>query len=205
MKLVHAGVGLLLTGLGLLFLRRGTISGTVEPFKTVALIGDSHSQALFPRVRPQLTAGGLRVVLEEARPGWSLSRYIADGVIERIESARPDLVIVSLGGNDRPAATANYPAMVQDFLDRLFASGVEHVVWNGPADTSIAADVSVTRAHRQVRDLLRDTLSLQDNVTWVDAFPVTGSGHRADGVHFEGPGYTRWANHLVGQVQALLG
>ena len=45
--------------------------------KTIAIVGDSHMEALGPRLRRQLTAKGARVLMAEARRGWSTARYVA--------------------------------------------------------------------------------------------------------------------------------
>lgn len=197
------GFGLGLASLGTWALLRGGASKLLprKPLLRVALVGDSHSQALFPRLRgPILSAHpDRRIVLEESRPGWSLKRYMDDGVLDRLRAAAPDLVVVSLGGNDRPASDPAFSSRVQAFLTQLRQMGVRRVVWNGPADTAPNASTTVARAHDQVRDLLDVLLADEEGVVFFDAYPVTASGHRDDGVHFPlGPtgGYAIWAGAL---------
>ena len=164
-------------------------SRSVE-IRRVALVGDSHSQALFPRLRPRLEAAGLEVVLQESKPGWSLERFVSDGVVGRLKAVRPDLLVVSLGGNDRPQE--DYETKIQAFL----AAVDTLVVWNGPADTSPIADATVATAHDQVRNRLSTLLG----PAFFDAYPWTDSGHREDGVHFGSNGYDRWAQALTGRL-----
>ena len=67
----------------------------------VALIGNSHAQALWPRVQSVLEAGGHVVTLARAEPGWTAARYRSEGSIgEQLFQAAPDYVIIELGANN---------------------------------------------------------------------------------------------------------
>lgn len=208
MKVLQLTASLGLGGLGLYLLLRQRKASPFKPTR-VALVGDSHSQALFPRIRSVFETAGISVVLEESRPGWSLKKYLVDGLVGRLRAARPDFVVLSLGGNDRPQSLASYRAQVEGFLFDLGGMGVKRVLWNGPADTSAAAAKAVRDAHDTVRSNLQLILAeAHPEVTFFDAFPVTDYGHRDDGVHFtfeSGGGYDRWATALRGELAPLVG
>jgi hypothetical protein len=151
----------------------------------VALIGESHEQILWPLLASKLRAAGHEIVYQVANPGWSEARFLKDGdLAARLSTARADVVIFGLGGNNRQSG-ATYTSTVK----RLLAiASPARVVWIG---VPVAVKAPFDRYHA-------DTASEQAailpglGVTWIDSRPYTRSGHRADGVHFTS--YRAWAD-----------
>lgn len=163
------------------------------PGVKVAVIGNSHMEALGPRLS-RLLPGALGVTLTnvEARRGWSTRRYLQSGDIPGLARGA-DVVIVELGGNDASAHIgANDHA--QDVFSFLRQVGDKKVVWIGPGVTT-RVDLEARRA--PIRDGQRAALRAAGQ-TWVDARPMTSTRLLApDGVHFRGDGYDAWAEQLV--------
>jgi len=157
----------------------------------VALIGESHEQVLWPLLASKLRAAGHQIVYQVANPGWSEARFLKDGdLASHLASARPDVVIFGLGGNNRQAG-ADYTASVK----RLLAlASPARVVWIG---VPVAVKAPFDRYHA-------DTAALQAaimpglGVTWIDSAPYTRAGQRGDGVHFTS--YRAWADGIAPAV-----
>src|SRR3990167_7058897 len=133
----------------------------------VAFVGDSHGQVLGPRLKRLL--GDVEVVVQ---PGWSEARYA--GV--RVPAA--DLVIYQLGGNNFHLEAARYRRDVETLLA---AARGRPVLWVGPAT---ATEPATARRH-EATARLQAALLPGLGVEWMDARPLTRSGHRSDGVHFD--------------------
>lgn len=162
----------------------------------VLLVGDSHSQALWPRIKPYLEARG-HEVMAISNPGWSEKRYLDDpalwGAVERF---RPTGVVVELGGNNRLHGDA-YASLLRTFVDRLKGGGATVVWWVGPSAAvrepwRASHDATAAEQKKVIPDL--------PNTRWMDSRPFTDVNHRDDGVHFTRTGYDRWAL----EIQAFL-
>lgn len=141
-----------------------------------ALVGDSHGQVLLPGLRKHLIATGHTVVLEEANPGWSTSKYIDNGIRARLLAARPDRVIFELGGNDHQSGSTALTSMVQAARD----AGAKSIVWFGPFT---AVKAPYRDLHNAVADAQAKLLPSL-GVRFIDTRPFSQIGHRSDGVHF---------------------
>jgi lysophospholipase L1-like esterase len=175
----------------------------------IALIGDSHSQALWPRLRTSLEAAGHTIVLQEANPGWSEATYLkedgylnAGGIGARIRAARPDLVVFELGGNNQVLDAANYRKNAEALVGLAQNAGAS-VLWFGPP-TSDAARAPDTERRHAATTRLQAGLLTRLGAYWVDSRPLTQTGHRADGVHFDTGGYDRWAQAMEPYVQRAM-
>lgn len=158
----------------------------------VAILGDSHMQALGPRLRRRLEAMGIHVTRVEARPGWSVPRYLSVGDVPQLV-AGSDVVVVELGGND--ASLGRTPERHAAEMRRLLAQvGQRRVVWVGPGVTA-REDLEARRA--PLRGAQKQVMASVGG-RWVDARPMTRTQDlRADGVHFTAAGYDRWASLLA--------
>jgi len=155
----------------------------------IYMLGDSHTQALGPRVRDLLSE---HEVTYEAFPG----RRTSAALEQSSPPADIDLAIVALGGNDWGDASLPRAQLVQ----ALQARGAR-VVWIGPA---YATDQAVDRRHlRQTHDQSVQLPRL--GVRFYDSRPWTASGHRADGVHFTGTGYNAWASNIADVARSHAG
>ena len=168
----------------------------------VALIGDSHTQAIWPIVSRALTGAGFTVTLQEARPGWSELTYRQKmpDLPERLKAANPDIVVIELGGNGYTKGDA-YAEELRWLVQAAQDAGADRVIWYGPATTAQGASASVTARHEQAAEdqsrLLPDL-----GVEWHDSRPLTTTDHRDDGVHFTMTGYNRWADDITSAVLA---
>ena len=164
----------------------------------IALVGDSHSQVLWPRLKTALEAAGHQVVLSEATPGWAESKYISSGSLpDKLKAAQPDLVVYELGGNNMSRIEADY-RKGPETLVKLAKDVGASVVWFGPAAVDASKDSSTSIRHESTADMQSRILPAL-GVTWVDSrpFTVNSPNHQPDGVHFTGTGYTLWAKAML--------
>ena len=168
----------------------------------VALVGDSHTQAIWPIVSRALTGAGLNVVLQEARPGWSevTFRQKMPELPQRLKDARPDIVVIELGGNGYNKGAA-YEEDLLWLVNAAKDAGADRIIWHGPATTAQGASDTVRARHNQAAEDQRALLPGL-GVEWHDSRPLTTTDHRDDGVHFTMTGYNRWANDITSAVLA---
>lgn len=165
----------------------------------IAIISDSHGWRLNPFLSQLLEADGHTVVETVYKNGWGAKKYTNDRVqLAHIIAANPDLIIVSLGGNNSNL-DPSYGSTIDDFLAAIEA-GKRRVIWVGPAtsDTSIAP--STARRHDWTADFLSGFLP-NKGISFIDSRPVTLTGHRNDGVHFPESGYRVWADGVYPAIQ----
>ena len=93
-------LSILLVAVATLFASTAHASTGESP--SVFIVGDSHVQMLGPTLTHRLEDEGVTVAGYEARPGWSTARYQRRGDLQDVLEAagRPEIVVVSLGGND---------------------------------------------------------------------------------------------------------
>lgn len=171
---------------------------------TIALVGDSHAQALWPLVEKALAGTGYEVVLKEANAGWSENSYRTrkPTLPTTLSAARPDVVLFALGGNAQPSrGESAYRSDVEWLVDAARSAGAGRILWFGPAtsDASIAPDTA--SRHEQVAALQSRILPAL-GVEWTDSRPFTTSGHRSDGVHFTSSAYADWASQITDRILA---
>lgn len=161
----------------------------------VALIGESHEQLLWPLLASKLRAAGHQIVYQVANPGWSEARFLKGGDLSaHLSSARPDVVIFGLGGNNRESGAA-YTSTVK----RLLAlASPARVIWIG---VPVAVKPPFDRYHADTAALQAATLPGL-GVTWIDSRPYTRTGHRSDGVHFSS--YRAWVDGVSPAVLAAV-
>lgn len=163
----------------------------------VAFVGDSHMQALGPRMAHTFAAEGFEPVGFVARQGWSTARYMrADDLLEELRPMRPDVVVVVLGSNDYGIRRARrLEPRVLWVVEAARAAGACRVVWFGPPagdpDASELA-ASVAANHDRIAELQREIFASSD-VIWVDSRPFTRAHVRRDGFHLTLRGYDAWA------------
>jgi len=163
--------------------------------RKISVIGDSHMEALGPRLRRLLSSAGASSVRTEARRGWSTGRYAAAGELSAL-AAGSDLVVVELGGNDSPGSS--YAETVASVLRQVSAPGRE-VVWVGPA---VATRPDVAIRHNQTADLQRAILA-SAGIRFIDGRRLTVPGElRDDHVHFSAEGYDRFATGILRELQS---
>lgn len=166
----------------------------------VALIGDSHAQAMWPRVRKDLGASAYSVVLTEANPGWSEASYRSKkpDLPSRLASARPEVVVFSLGGNAQKTGEA-YAEDVRWLIAAAKDAGAQRILWYGPATSVASINLDAATRHERTAEIQK-TLLPGLGVEWYDSRPLTMTDHRSDGVHFNGAGYDRWAAAVTSSI-----
>jgi lysophospholipase L1-like esterase len=162
----------------------------------VVLIGDSHMEALGPRLQRLMPERlDVQVVGVEARRGWSTRRYLQSGDLPRLRGDA-DVAVVELGGNDA-AARIGPDAHATDVRRVMDVLAPARVIWVGPGVTT-RADLESYRG--PIRHAQKRTVEERGG-SWIDSQPLTAEGKLArDGVHFTASGYTEWANALLGEL-----
>lgn len=169
----------------------------LRPGTNVAIFGDSHMEALGPRLRRELPALGLRLTHVEARRGWSTRRYLRSGDIPALTRGA-DVVIVELGGNDAAAhiGPEGHASDVQQVIQEVAPA---KVIWVGPGVT-LREDLEryrgpIRRAQRRVVE--------GAGGAWIDSQSLTRPGDlRSDQVHFSASGYDHWTQELVPKLMS---
>lgn len=158
----------------------------------IALIGDSQSEALWPRVQKALPQH--EFVLVRTQRGWAETHYRNEGKLEQqLMDAKPDLVVIELGGNNATLNDAKYQASVDWMLNAARKSGAKSILYFGPA----AATKEPFKSNKEwTRGFQQKYLASQAGVIWYDNFPHTQTG-QVDGVHFGGSTYNTWAAAIV--------
>jgi lysophospholipase L1-like esterase len=162
----------------------------------VVLIGDSQAEALWPRVQKALP--GFDFPLVRFQRGWAEWGYKNEGKLQQqLADAKPDLVVIELGGNNATLNAGKYQANVDWMLDVARASGASHILYLGPA----AATKEPFKSNKEwTRTFQSGYLPLQERVTWMDSFPHTQTG-QVDGVHFSGSTYGPWSAAIARQIE----
>lgn len=163
----------------------------------IALIGDSHSQAVFPLLSRMLKEAGNDIVLQISKPGWDILSFQKEGKLESLLSeAKPDMVIYSLGGNNQELSETYISKL--DWIAGIARSANENVkiVYVGPAK-SLRADVE--RRHFFTNNIIKRYCS-ENGIKFIDVYPVTTNGHRDDKVHFDSNTYKKWASYVMNNI-----
>lgn len=159
--------------------------------KTAVMIGDSHSQLVFPFSKDQLPFQYLDII---SNPGWGIKKFMSEGIVQSLPSA--DVVIVALGGNNRDMNRMSYEGEVDAFLSVL-KTKFKRIVWIGPY---FSTDESVNRRHALTNVFLK--LHLPISVGYIDVYDIRDIPHR-DGVHFNSDGYRQVVDRILPKLMAF--
>lgn len=174
------------------------MSKLLRPGTRVAVFGDSHMEALGPRLSRSLPSLGVVLTNVTARRGWSVPGYLSAGdVPELVRGA--DVVVIELGGND--ASLRRSPERHAEEVGRLLdqVGREKKVLWISPGVT-LRADLESYRG--PIRGAQKKVVEEAGGV-WIDSRPLTSSGQlRSDGVHFSAAGYDQWAAGLQSKLAA---
>tara|TARA_R100000406_G_C3114280_1_gene125140 strand:+ start:536 stop:1111 length:576 start_codon:yes stop_codon:yes gene_type:complete len=162
--------------------------------KKVMLIGDSHTKITFPMISDLLMDNGYDVVDAVSNIGWATYSYNRDPTdLEYGLSQNPDIIIVSLGGNNHYLSDAKYKERVDEFLNLIEANN-RRVVWISPF---YATDEGVQKRHLWTHNWLRD--NLPSKIKYIDIMqytPKIGS----DGVHYPKSSYTQIVDSISNEL-----
>lgn len=172
---------------------------------TVRVVGDSHVERLGPMIDRAVRDAGLASLGHLARRGWSTGRYVRTGdLAERLrEGGRPDVVVVSLGGNDRCRHPVVYRKQLAWVVDEARAAGAARVVWLGPAASDAARSEYaefVGGWHERNAEWQREILPAL-GVEWIDSRPLTRGAQGEDGIHFTREGYASWCEGALARAR----
>jgi len=168
---------------------------------TYALIGDSHAQAVFPRLKKLLTPLGHEVLISKPRAGWTTKKHLnpTDGstsLASLLGEARADVVVFSLGGNNH-SLKESYLEPIKEAVQIAKDSGAKRIFWVGPA---VALRDDVEKRHFWTTGFLKHHLPSMD-VEFIDAREFTQTGHRDDKVHFTRSQYDIWTQKVFEALQ----
>lgn len=152
------------------------------------LLGDSHLEAIGPRLRPLLAPRGIttRAIV---RRGQGVSSFVDDEEVFRaVQELRPDATIIFLGGNDG-RDDPEYQAKVRRLL-----SQVPNPVWVGPW---FASDSAVQRRHLRADGEIRSAAS-RAGIPYLNGQAFSPRAQLApDGVHYTQAGYATIAERIA--------
>ncbi len=166
---------------------------------TIALIGDSHAGVLWPRLKKSISGQGYTIVLSEANNGWSERSYRTKkpNLPSSLSAAKPEIVLIGLGGNAQPSkGEAAYREDAAWLVDAARASGAKRILWFGPATSDASIDPETADRHEKIANMQSYLLPAM-GVEWYDMRPLTLTGQRTDGVHFNSAVYDRWNAFMV--------
>ena len=162
--------------------------------KTYALIGDSHTQVVFPFLEDILMQQGNQVVVSKPMAGWTMKKHLQDGLSYLISNAKPDVLLISLGGNNQNLSNS-YMESINAIMQIAKENNIKEVIWVSPA-WAIRDDVQIR--HEWTSNFLK--ANLPKRVRFIDIRPITKDGHRSDGVHFTREKYREWANYVAQKI-----
>lgn len=169
----------------------------------IAMIGDSHSQILFPLLGTMLTAQGSPTVARISKPGWDIAKFLAEPeVLDTVYRSGAKHVIISLGGNNQTLSDAYYKKL-GEFITRLRARGIDHIFWIGPLQADNIQAAETAKRHDWTRDALARWLPSYQ-VAFLDPYghgDLTGS---RDGVHLTTSAYRELARWIEPHIAAWL-
>ena len=167
----------------------------------VALVGNSHAQALWPRVQRSLEAAGHVVTLARAEPGWTAARYRSEGLVgEQLLQAAPDYVIIELGANNWNRGDSYFDD-VKWLIDSAKAAGARTVLWLGPPAPNPAVAPDIAKAHEITSNMQAATIPSL-GAEWVDTRNWASTSHGSDGVHYTLAGYDSWSERILASFEA---
>lgn len=163
--------------------------------KTIALIGDSHAKVVFSHLRKMLPSIGLDNVYERAENGWSLKKHISEGTLQKLKSAKPQIILVSLGGNNQDMNSSSYQSTVDQLISVANSIGSQ-IVWVGPTTSNKSIAANTEKRHKWTHEFLSSYLPTK-SIFYIDNRDFTSSGWGKDGVHYSSSFYKKWAQRVA--------
>lgn len=166
----------------------------------IALIGDSHMQALGPRLKRLYEQDDPSVeVTGTAHPGWSLVKFINEAHLSNLARGM-DLVVFEIGGNDQITDRETYKARLATAVGMLRSTanpGAKVVIVGPPTADALEVDTRHRATTLHQASVWREAGADQ----WIDSRGVTANlPMRDDDVHFAVEGYDRWAAWLHNRI-----
>jgi len=163
--------------------------------KKIALIGDSHAKVVFSHLKKMLLSLGFDNVYTRAENGWSVKQHIKKGTLPELKASKPDVILVSLGGNNQDMKESRYIETVNQLLDVAKDVGAQ-VIWVGPTTSNPSKAASTEKRHKKTHEMLASYLPTQ-SVYYIDNRSFTAGGWGSDGVHYPSSFYKKWAQRVA--------
>jgi hypothetical protein len=165
--------------------------------KKLSVIGDSHAKVVFKTLVPLLEAKGFQTVHRRAENGWSMKKHIREGTLDKVLMTKPDLILVSLGGNNHDLSQNSYKETIDRFLEVANRIGAK-LVWVGPTTSDTGKAPNTEKRHAWTEQFLSKYIPKKGKYISMRAFTAQGQGK--DGVHYPWNFYKRWAQHVADRV-----
>ena len=157
------------------------------------------------------------------RTSWGVDNWLsrrgpsiqgrADSIEDLKRRYRPDIVLITLGGNDAGRVTneAEYRAKVQDFWNRA-REGMDFAIWNGPPSLqpggqAARSNPEFNRQRDEVNQIIR---SIVGDANFIDCRALTAApdqqqDRRRDGIHWNAraPIGEPWAQLFIDKARTL--
>jgi hypothetical protein len=160
--------------------------------KSAVMIGDSHSQLVFPALKKLLNMDVLDSV---SKPGWGVKKFMNSFDLDSLPPA--DVYIVALGGNNHDMNMISYLSSVDAFLGKI-AQKAGRIVWISPfqADNQPVEDRHVATFDFLEKGLPRD-------VKYIDVYTPSVSVPTKDNmqVHYSRSDYKYFAELITPLIQ----
>ena len=166
-----------------------------------ALIGDSHAKVVFRTMEKILPQAGFNPIYKKAENGWGLKKHIDRGLLPSLQQAKPEIIVVSLGGNNHQTKTASYQKTVDKLLSTAKSMG-SRIIWIGPTTSDTARAPNTERRHEWTHQFLQKYLPSKD-IDYINMRYFTQSGWKNDGVHYPSAKYKRWAEMVTDKMGEL--
>ena len=162
-------------------------AGNIATYERVALIGDSHVEALGPRIKTLANKNGTKFKYE-AHHGSKAGDWLREAAWgDWIDGFDPQMIVVNLGTNEAMSGKSanDLEPVFQKLADRLSSHGHRRVVWITPPLLEKPKNLN------QVQVALFRLI----NVTLLDFGGKTYE--LRDGVHLVPKAYSLWAQEIA--------
>ena len=161
----------------------------------IALIGDSHAKVVFRYLKKMLPELGFDNVYTKAENGWSVKQHIKKGTLPQLKKAKPEIILVSLGGNNQQMNSSKYISTINQLIKTAESIGA-NIVWVGPTTSNTQKAANTERRHKKTHQILSSYLP-RKNIYYIDNRSFTAGGWAKDGVHYPSSFYKKWAQRVA--------
>lgn len=162
-----------------------------------ALIGDSHAKVIFKTLVPLLKQAGFTPVYGKAQNGWSLKKHISQGTLAEMRRAKPDLIVVSLGGNNQDMKAQSYAQTVKSLVQMANNVGAQ-IIWFGPTTSNFGLAPNTEKRHKWTDQFLSQVVPKFG--TYISMREFTTGNWGKDGVHYSPSRYKEWARKAYSDI-----
>lgn len=176
--------------------------------KKILHIGDSQVAGPYGRELGTIARERGGEYVRDGRVGWGVGGWLAGNingrrghasrpkVDELINRHNPDVILITLGGNDHQrSANESYPDKVRTLYDLASQGG--QVIWVTPP-TAVGRSRNIQPGRDRVAEIIKSIVG----ASYIDSRDFTGEGGRArDGVHFGPRGGRRFAESVASRLE----